>query len=251
MRSRDPRAVRSFGVTPSPAALSCRTRSVCARTTSRRSPACSAPQETVHSPLSPGFSGPGVRGRQGGRSPASGAASRAAWARTHGPFLSRPAPAAGRRHVPAPARHPCSERHLRLRGPSGARPAAASHCAAVRGDALSLLGPPGPSSSLRPGFFFFVLSGFVGKERVSFLICCWTLIHKSIGSSRLLLAGIAKPAETPAQIPAVGPGPAHESPAGRLRCLFFYFLCSGRSGICGENVLARTSRVLETATAAV
>lgn len=158
MRSRDPRAVRSFGVTPSPAALSCRTRSVCARTTSRRPPACSAPQDTVHSPLSPGFSVPGVRGRQGGRSPASGAASRAAWARTHGPFLSRPAPAAGRRHVPAPARHPCSERHLRLRGPSGARPAAASHCAAVWGDALSLLGPPGPSPSLQPGFFFlFVL----------------------------------------------------------------------------------------------
>lgn len=142
-------------------------------------------------------------------------------------------------------------RHLRLCGPSGARPAAASHCAAVWGDALSLLGPPGPSPSLQPGFFF-VLSGFVGKERVSFLICCWTLIHESIVSSRLLLAGIAKPAETaPAQTPAVGPGPAHESPAGRLRCLFFYFLCSGRSGICGENVLARTSRVLETATAAV
>lgn len=100
--------------------------------------------------------------------------------------------------------------------------------------------------------FFFVLSGFVGKERVSFLICCWTLIHESIVSSRLLLAGIAKPAETaPAQTPAVGPGPAHESPAGRLRCLFFYFLCSGCSGVCGENVLARTSRVLETATAAV
>lgn len=34
-------------------------------------------------------------------------------------------------------------------------------------------------------------------------------------------------------------------------CLFFHFLCSGRSGVCGENVLARTSRVLETATAAV
>ncbi|ELK05123.1 hypothetical protein PAL_GLEAN10008215 [Pteropus alecto] len=77
---------------------------------------------------------------------------------TRRPFLSHPAPAAGPRHVSAPARHPgFPARRLQRCGSSGTRPAVASRGAAVHGDSVTRCLPSShlpetASSSLQPGF---------------------------------------------------------------------------------------------------
>lgn len=123
-----------------PGRQSRRTRAVCSRTMSRRPPACPAPRETLPRSLVPWLFGTWGPWAQGGRSPASGAASRAgisaAWARTHRPasrVCRGPAPRLPSRHL-----RPCGSSRAGPRWPHAARLCSATRCRSSSRQALPI-----------------------------------------------------------------------------------------------------------------